>query len=605
VAIHFGSDWVGRIIKVTFEPGPVPPYEDVWAQITEVINNSEIRVDVVMPTGTSKGATVSTSTLHPDGWLGGAMLFCNQTDTANLAFPIASVDPFDSSGLILDDWSGYYACSFFEYNPGATTSTKPASDYSTANTIYSPLLFMADELLGHKTEMLRGRFGVGNECGLITGLKTNCYLVENGVKYRGITIGTHEFLNTTKFTLLELSPDYPAIPVKPTYRDGEFGSTTGGSIGSSGLGTGGTGAGGDTITQLDQAVILKPAAAHRNRIQAKDFGIAALETELFTGSTSDHFTSFNDDGTTVVYRVDHLGNLLAQTITGTSLSLSAKGTSAVTVDGDPSDTLVTKGYILGKFGNVIVTNPSTNQTITPTANSVTPLTINGISGQLADLLELRLAGILVAYVTPSGDIYGTTVTGATSVIAGSNVTAGNKVYANNTTVSGDPSNTCATKSWTITNSPNASNPNVVQATDNTTPGLIIRKNAANTGAAHLLSIQNFNGTTEYVYVDAAGQAILNTSVQQTVPATGWQLDCTASAASSTNIILFTNSGTNGRGQLRLNTNGDVRDRSTDKPDCARRRLWTLRKPLLRYSERNREHNARRKDPQDRSRYDWR
>jgi hypothetical protein len=551
----FNSDWVGRVLVVTYEPGPSPPVQQVWAQITEVINGSEIRVDVVMPSASNKGATVSTSTINPDGWLGGAMLFCLQTDSASLAFPIASVDPFTSEGLFPSDWSGFYACSFFEYNPTATTATLPAADYSTANTIYSPLLFMADELLGHKTEMQRGRFGVGNECGLITGLKTNCYLVENGVKYRGITIGTHEFLNTTRFSLLELSSDYPAIPVKPTYRDGEFGSTTGGSIGSSGLGTGGTGSGSDTITQLDQAVILKPAAAHRNRIQAKGFGIAALETELFTGSTSDHFTSYNDDGTTIVYRVDSLGNLVAQTITGTSLSLSAKGTSAATVDADASNTLVTKGYILGKFGNVIVTNPSTNQTITPTANTVTPLTINGISGQLTDLFELRLAGILVAYVTASGDIFGSTITAGTNVIATSNVTAGNKVYANNTTVSGDPSNTCTTKNWVIPNSPNSSNPAVLQPTDNTTAGLIIRKNAANTGAAHLLSVQNSAGTVEFIYVDAAGQVIVNTSIQQTVSATGWQLDCTASAASGTNIILFTNSGTSGRGQLKLTTKG--------------------------------------------------
>jgi hypothetical protein len=552
----FGSDWVGRVLIVTYEPGPVPPVQQVWAQITEVINGSEIRVDVVMPTATNKGATVSTSTINPDGWLGGAMLFCLQTDTASLAFPIASVDPFTSAGLSPTDWSGYYACSFFEYNPGATTSTKPASDYSTANTIYSPLLFMADELLGHKTEMLRGRFGVGNECGLITGLKTNCYLTENGIKYRGITIGTHEFLNTTKFSLLELSPDYPAIPVKPTYRDGEFGSTTGGSIGSSGLGTGGTGSGGDTITQLDQAVILRPAAAHRNRIQAKDFGIAALETQLFTGSTSDHFTSYNDDGTTVVYRVDRLGNLVAQTITGTSLTLSAKGTSAATVDADSSTTLVTKGYILGKIpSNVVVTNPSTNQTITPTANTVTPLTIDGVSGQLADLFELRVGGILVAYVTAGGDFYAASVTSAVNVTATSNVIAGNKVIANNTTVSGDASNVCATKSWTITNSPNAANPNLIQATDNTTRGLEVRKNAANTGAAHIFTITSSTGATEYFFVDAAGQVIINTSVQQTVPATGWQLDCTASGASGTNVILFTNSGTSGRAQLRLNTNG--------------------------------------------------
>jgi hypothetical protein len=294
-------------------------------------------------------------------------------------------------------------------------------------------------------------------------------------------------------------------------------------------------------------VITKPNAPKRNLIQASSPGIVPIEVELVASSTSDLIDAWDSNGTTLLFGVDYLGNLSANSFNfaagGQVHGLINMNTHSVQNVVDPvnAQDAATKHYVDGAVGAIVL------PTVAGTTNRIT---VTGSGNYTVDIASTYVGQ---ASITTLGTVTTGVWNGTTIDIGhgGTNATTAALALVN---LNG------------VTLTPTSGTDNIIQPTGSTATALTLKQST--TGSTDLFEVRDSSSNT-YFKIDGTGHPVSNkavtinetTNTALTVTNTGngnsLAIATAATAAGALNIVNITNTGTGGRGQHVLNANGTV------------------------------------------------
>lgn len=547
----FTPDLVGHSIQMNIG-GSAKQY-----LIVEVKSATVFTVDELVPAGTHGIDYVFASVPSTEGFVNGAVVKYWYNGTSNFAYP-TGWSSRSSYAVDRTNWKGYYGLTAWEYMPGAFDSAaQPSDNYVSCNSVWSLLQLNTNEIVGHKTVESITFSGLPEEDGSFVNLKPGRTITINGVKYRAIKGGAHPIRRTFQGLFVDVPPDYPALTIYRTYINGQKGSETGGSLGTTNSGGVGT-AGGTPTDTIAQAVQNFPATDHRNLIVPKTTA-EPLESMLPSGGTQNHYSAWSTDGSTRLAHIDSAGKGFFTGVDASSQKVTNVADPTVNQDA------ATKKYVddgLAAIGGFVSLTPNgttvVNAIIDQTATTV-GLSIQKHASQSANVTEWRDASsVPQTYIDQNLEFHTAGSIYVLTNVNGYNVAATNKVTSAST-ATGDGATTNVTKDWAVTLKPDASNTNVVQAQDSSTVGMTVKKRTGS--SQHIWRTQDDSGN-DLVKVTSLGVLKMDGfATQINMASTGnttmLLMDASATAASGTNIISLANSGTSGRGQFYVNANGTV------------------------------------------------
>jgi hypothetical protein len=421
-----------------------------------------VQADTCFKAGFTDESAVTT--IFPDFWKGVASIYYYYDGVGNInqAYP-STWSPFDSS-----NWAGFYALGCEVPKGVVPSATQHPKYFSSLN--YQSVVF-ARYLIPSETSLTRSYSGITGADGKISSVQlgfTSTWLYGGNASFTAQAIelvrGLNNSISEVKWQEIPTG-GFPGINDITYAAD----STTGGTTTSSSSGTTGS-AGAIPPGSFPSPLYKNPTTTAINTLTPTDAAVVGLTHKAIAGQTA-NTEEWQTSLGGVVASMAANGNFTAQTLTGTSLTLTLKASSAATVGGDGSTTLTTKGYVdalvaaVPVVTNYVKTNPATSQTVTPTggsATSVVPLIIDGVSGQLANLQQWKTDAVLQTYIDPAGNV----------------VTVGKMTSA--ATAAGDASTILTTKGWTVPRTPDLANSPIVQPGDSSTAALILKQYTSGT-----------------------------------------------------------------------------------------------------------------------------